>query len=307
MSHYLKAVLDAVFGLRNFRNEIIWSYSKISNSDADKFLRAHDVILFYAKDADRVFFKTTFEEELTDRKKQLVRVGYNTKNQNGLRYLYIYDEEKVREKGIKFSDFDKVVRVDTKVGNPHNDVFRIPSLAPNAKENTRYPTQKPEALLARIIKAASEKGHRIFDPFCGCATTLVVANEFGRKWIGIDKSPKAADLVARRIKDKQGAFSEFFHRKDIPSRTDQGKIPRYNHPDNKDYLYGKQGGHCAGCGVHFQKRNLTIDHIIPRSQGGGDERDNLQLLCGHCNSTKGDRGMEYLKKILEMDPDTDQD
>lgn len=84
------------------------------------------------------------------------------------------------------------------------------------------------------------------------------------------------------------------YREDIPQRADLGKIRRYNHPDNKKYLYGQQNGDCVGCNQHFKARHLVIDHKIPQIQGGQDNIENLQLLCGNCNSIKGDRPMEYL-------------
>ena len=162
------------------------------------------------------------------------------------------------------------------------------------KEGTGYPTQKPLALLDRIIKASSNEGDLVFDPFCGCATTLVAADRLQRDWIGIDISAKAAELVVERIRVDQGLFQEIVARTDIPKRTDLGDIPRYNAPKNKTQLYGEQGGHCNGCGEHFQTQHLEIDHIIARSVGGTDHIENLQLLCGHCNRIKGDRGQEYL-------------
>ena len=162
------------------------------------------------------------------------------------------------------------------------------------RERTGYPTQKPLALLARIIKASSNEGDVVLDPFAGCATACVAAHEHGRQWAGIDVSPKAFELVKRRIEDRGGLFYNLNHRENIPLRTDLGPIPPYNAPENKTKLYGEQEGNCAGCGTHFEARHLTIDHIIARSVGGTDHLGNLQLLCGNCNAIKGNRGMEYL-------------
>ena len=75
-------------------------------------------------------------------------------------------------------------------------------------------------------------------------------------------------------------------------------IRRYSHPENKQILYGRQGGHCNGCKEHFQTQHLEIDHIQPRSKGGTDHLDNLQLLCGSCNRIKGNRPQEYLVSVL---------
>ena len=134
----------------------------------------------------------------------------------------------------------------------------------------------------------------MLDPFCGCATTLVAADRLERQWVGIDISPIAARLVRERIKKDQGMFPDLVARTDVPKRNDLGKLPPYNSLAIKNALYGEQGGDCNGCKEHFLKKNLTVDHIIAQSKGGTDHVENLQLLCGHCNSVKGDRGQEYL-------------
>ncbi|MYI37382.1 MAG: hypothetical protein F4118_13315 [Acidimicrobiaceae bacterium] len=140
----------------------------------------------------------------------------------------------------------------------------------------------------------------VFDPFCGCATTLVAADDLGRNWIGIDISPKAAQLVVERIEERQGLFKDIVHRTDLPQRTDLGDLPLYNSATNRKTLYGEQGGSCAGCREHFKPQHLEVDHIIAVAKGGTDHLDNLQLLCGHCNKVKGDRGMPYLRAKLQL-------
>ena len=154
-----------------------------------------------------------------------------------------------------------------------------------AKERTGYPTQKPLALLERIIRASSDSGDVVLDPFCGCATTLVAAETLGRRWAGIDLSPLAVRLVNHRLRDQHGLFGQIIERTDIPRRTDLGDEVVIK--DYKGTLYGEQRGYCNGCGVHFRYRNLQVDHIVPRVKEGTDHADNLQLLCGSCNSTKG--------------------
>jgi len=172
--------------------------------------------------------------------------------------------------------------------------------ATQAKERTGYPTQKPLALLRRIIKASSNEGDIVFDPFCGCATTCVAAQIEDRNWVGIDISAKAVQLVKMRLHKELRLFANPIHRSDIPQRTDLGQLIAYNSGANKRLLYGEQGGYCAGCSTHFESRHLEIDHIIARSKGGTDHISNLQLLCGNCNRIKGNRGMEYLQVKLQM-------
>ena len=179
-------------------------------------------------------------------------------------------------------------------------VTDIRPLSHAAKERTGYPTQKPLSLLRRIIEASSNDGEIVLDPFCGCATACIAAEQLQRQWIGIDISDKAADLVKLRMEKELGLFYGGAHRTDIPHRTDLGKLPPYNSTANKRQLYGEQEGHCAGCDTHFEARHLEIDHIIARGKGGTDHIENLQLLCGSCNRIKGDRGMEYLRVKLQL-------
>ena len=161
------------------------------------------------------------------------------------------------------------------------------------KERLGYPTQKPLALLERIIKASSNPEDIILDPFCGCATALIAAEKLVREWVGIDISPKALDLVQLRMSKELGIFGRAIHRTDIPRRTDL-PVDLVSYGDEKHILYGRQEGHCNGCKVHFPFRNLTKDHIIPTSKGGADHISNYQLLCGACNSMKGAGTMEEL-------------
>ena len=110
----------------------------------------------------------------------------------------------------------------------------------------------------------------------------------------MDISAKTAELVKNRMRKEINLFYGGAIRSDIPQRTDIEPLRRYNHPENKKWLYGEQSGNCNGCGEHFKPQNLEIDHIIAKASGGTDHLDNLQLLCGNCNRIKGNRGQEYL-------------
>ena len=186
--------------------------------------------------------------------------------------------------------------LDEMPGVPLQDIWSyIGPLQAQSKERVGYPTQKPLARLERIIKASSNEGDVVLDPFCGCATACVAADNLGRRWIGIDISLKAVELVNMRL---QASMDNLFHnrlvtaRTDIPRRTDIDAPVPYR--QNKHVLFGQQEGRCNGCRVTFEFRNFTIDHIIPEHRGGTDHIENLQLICGHRNSVKGDRPQEYL-------------
>ena len=178
-------------------------------------------------------------------------------------------------------------------GAPVSDiVLDIGPLSKAAKEKTGYPTQKPLALLDRILRASSNEGDVVLDPFCGCATTLVAAERLDRRWVGIDLSSLAVRLVKKRLRDEVGVFGRIVDRADVPRRTDLGRLPHYR--THRHTLYGKQEGRCTGCRMHFPFRNLTVDHIVPKKKGGSDHLANLQLLCGACNSKKGTGSQEEL-------------
>ena len=267
MSHYLKIMMDAIFGKSNFQSEVVWGY-RTQGVNMSKWPRKHDILLHYSVGGNPTFHP---------QRQRII-------------YARPFRHTQVDEDGNHYAD--------VYVRDVWDDDPETKTLISQSRERTGYPTQKPLGLLDRIIKASSNKGEVVFDPFCGCATTLVAADRLQREWIGIDISAKAAELVVERIEADQGLFQDIIARTDIPIRTDLGDIPRYNAPENKTQLYGEQGGDCNGCGEHFLKQNLEIDHIIATSVGGTDHIENLQLLCGHCNRTKGNRGQEYLMAKL---------
>lgn len=166
--HYLKVEMDKIFGYDNFRNEIIWWYETGGIAKKD-FARKHDNILRYSK-TDKYFFNPT--EIMESRSNEVLR-----RIASGI-------PGATRSKG--------------QFRHP-SDVLKIPAINAMAKERLGYPTQKPEALLERIIKASSNEGDIILDAFCGCGTSLTVAEKTNRKWIGIDISLKAFELANTRL------------------------------------------------------------------------------------------------------------
>lgn len=166
-SHYLKLVLDTIFGKKNFRNEIIWFY-KTGGASKQWFAKKHDIILFYTK-TDKYTFNIQKEKS----------------------YM-------MHEYGFKKSEFFKDERGQYTF-TLMKDVWEIPAVGSADKQRLGYPTQKPEALLERIIKTSSKEGDWVLDPFCGCGTTVSVAERLNRNWVGIDISTLAINLIQNRL------------------------------------------------------------------------------------------------------------
>ena len=322
-SHYLKMLMDAVFGRRNFRNELSWRRSNPKSLGKTNFPNCRDIVLRYTKSK-----KCIFNKVFGDHDPEYIRKAYKYQEPDGRRYRLLpllnpnddrpnltYEFLGVhrvwrwtRERMKKAYADGLVVQLrpgavpqykkyleDSKGRTITNDWGDIEQAA--GSETIGYPTQKPLALLGRIIKASSNEGDVVLDPFAGCATACVSAETLHRQWVGIDLSPLAAKLVKSRLKDEFKLFYELNHRTDVLRRTDLGKLPSYR--THKHQLFGKQEGRCGGCRVAFPFRNFTIDHVIPQSQGGSDHFDNLQLLCGACNSVKGDRPNAALLATLK--------
>ena len=191
MSHYLKIMMDCVFGEDNFRNEIAWLY-KTGGTGKKWFGRKHDVILFYSKKS-----KYTFNPQ---KEKSYLAHSYGFSN------IEIHHDNQGPHTFVAARDY-----------------WDIPALRGNQPETTGYPTQKPVALLERIIKASSNEGDTVLDPFCGCATTCVAAEKLGRKWIGVDLSDKTYDWAKKRLQ------------KEIPTDLPRGEPNLRTAPPKRDY------------------------------------------------------------------------
>ena len=316
--HYLKLVMDCVFGPNAFRSEIAWKRSSAHNDAKQgrrQHGRIHDLILYYTKSDqwtwnvvftayDDAYVKRFYRhvEEGTGRRYRLgdltgpggAAKGNPKYEVMGVTRYWRYSEAKMRElieKGLVVQSRSGAVPqfkryLDEQPGMTLQDFWSdIKPVGSRAKERVGYPTQKPLALLDRIIEASSNPGDMVLDPFCGCATTCVSAQMLGREWCGIDLSALAATLVTQRMEREASLLFRPIHRTDIPKRTDVGKLPSYK--THKHTLFGKQEGRCNGCGHAFPFHNFTVDHIVAKSKGGTEHLDNLQMLCNYCNSVKG--------------------
>jgi len=196
MSHYLKIVCDIIFNEKNFKNEVIWHYRRWTG-DAKSFMKMHDVILFYAKNKNDIKFNVLYTDytEKSLKRKQ----NYHTRIKGDDVYVTSIDEKGVKE----------------------NDVWQIQLLNSQSHERQGYPTQKPESLLERIILASSNSDDLIADFFCGCGTSIAVAEKLKRKWIGVDISHLAVRLIANRIGKEN--INKTFEIHGLPKDLDSAK------------------------------------------------------------------------------------
>ena len=239
-SHYLKAVMDSLFGKNNFRNEIVWNSSTgAKNNVKTRFGRGHDIIFFYGmpKSKFNVQYEPLSEEYLkshytyTDKDGRRFQPGdLNAPGTGGHRYEFLgvtknwrmteeqahqwLAEGRIVHQSITPGSRVKIPRykryADESKGRPALDNWTdIGALNSQALESTGYPTQKPLALLERIIKASSKENDIVLDPFCGCATACVAAESLQRQWVGIDISPDAEVITKLRLNDasQQGNFT----------------------------------------------------------------------------------------------------
>lgn len=240
-SHYLKVLLDSVFGPGNFRNEIVWKRKTgrgETNHEARRFGVSTDLILFYSKSSEP-YFKSQFSFE-AEGYAEYVRKFYVHTDEQGRRYriadlsspsprpnlTYEYKGFKPPRDGWaisreKMEAWDREGRLefpkkpdgriqrrrylDELKGKPVQNLWDdIEPISSQAGERLGYPTQKPEALLDRIIEASTQPGETVLDPFCGCGTTIAAAQRLGRRWIGIDVTHLAISLIRARLADSYG-------------------------------------------------------------------------------------------------------
>ena len=350
---WTKALMDAIFGRNNFRNTISWqrtaSAAKGSQHRPKQWGNNTDTILFYARSAST---RVNPREPLTDPVEQVRKFpkvdangeryntatplwcsasqgprpnlcfewrGFVNPHPSGWRLSRARLEEEY-EAGRIVIDGKHIERrayLSDYAGTPLGDNWGDSSLmlGSQATERTGYPTQKPLALLERIIKASSNDGDFVLDPFAGCATTPIAAEKLGRQWIGIDIWAGAHEIVLQRLASEGLAtpnteagrlltFGDVHYSTSPPIRTDnQGRNfkaslhitvglieppgRKMSREEMKERLVGLHGQVCQGCNRFFDDPlYLELDHNTPRSDGGLNHISNRLLLCGPCNRIK---------------------
>lgn len=217
IGHYVKILMDEIFGEDKFRNEIVWYYRRWT-ANSDSFQKMHDCIYYFSK-SNELYFNKVYVEP-TDNQKKKHEKGYdrNTAIFSGVRkpQLLVYNKEKVQkaiEEGkIKLSDYERIVYIDTTQTTAH-DVWQINFINSQSYESVDYATQKPEALLERIIKASSNEGMLVADFFGGSGVTAAVANKLGRNFIHCDIGINSIETTRDRLR-KAGAEFEVMEVKD---------------------------------------------------------------------------------------------
>ena len=261
MSHYLKLVCDIIFGEQNFRNEIIWKRTS-SHSDAVGFGNVHDVILFYSKSKsinwnkifqpyDKDYTETYYRYKDADGRLWMSD-NLSAKGLTGGGYSYVWNGipgfwrcpietmERLDKEGKIYYTKNGIARrkryLDEAKGMPAQDLWNdIEPLRSWNNEKLGFPTQKPEALMERIIKSSSNEGDVVADFFCGCGTTIAVSQKLKRQWLGADISHLAIRLNVKRLVDSfgpevkqnikiHGFPADVASARELAERTDRGRI-----------------------------------------------------------------------------------
>ena len=312
-SHYLKIVMDAIFDKKNFRNEIVWHYRRWTNV-SDRFKKMHDIILFYSKSDNATFNR--IEIEPTESQRAVVERGYNVnsvvKDGRKILQLLVYDknivDKLVAEGKINLSKYGNVVYRDSSLTEA-NDVWNIQYLHSQAKERLGYPTQKPEALLERIIKASSNEGDWVLDPFCGCGTTVSVAEHLKRNWVGIDITMLAINLIRHRLAKQYPDIKMF-----VDGRPkDLGAARALFKKDPFEFEYWaldlvsavpaqsktKENMRGADKGIDgvinfikdIENNKQVYGRLLVQVKGGGTHRNDIATLKGDVDREKADGGV----------------
>ena len=322
-SHYLKIVLDGVFGKENFRNEISWKRSQPKSHTTVNFANCRDVIFRYSK-TDHVKFNKIFGVHnpayvenfyrFTDPDGRRYRLGDITnpnKNRPNLTYEFLgvtrvwrWTKDRMQrayDAGIIYQSKPGSVPqekryLDEMEGQPISDDWDDiehlhGGVRPNHESETLgYPTQKPLALLERVISASSDEGDVVLDPFCGCGTAVDAAQKLKRKWIGIDITHLAISLIEKRLKDRYKGRAKFeVHGtpKDVDAARDLAQRDKYQFQwwavslvDAQPFQGKKKGADTGIDGVKFFRDldRKEARKIVVSVKGGGIKPDDVRAL-----------------------------
>ena len=339
-SHYLKQLLDSIFGSANFRNEIIWHYGKMSNTIVN-FPRNHDVILRFTKTSDHFFRPIKgADSEYRNRYKRFLepdnRVLFKSVKHSTDKLILGRIRKIEKELDRPIADRDVLFDFNTEF-KVQSDVIYVSIIKGNAKERTGWPTQKPLALLRKIILSSTEERAMVLDPFAGCATTCIAAEELGRQWAGIDIDSQALEVTVDRLKQvaeernsvrgnrkKTKATADQIQMLGMqldpttgdwiapqviisetpPRRTDPHRPRRTKNSILRKILWDGLNRHedgerrfCPGCRRAKYFDDFDLDHIHPSAKGGADIDDNIQMLCRSCNNIKS--STKTMKELKE--------
>src|SRR5438132_4002939 len=354
-SSYLRLLLDGIFGAENLRNEVIWKRTIAKGLTSKRLPRNHDIILSYQKTNDafwnedeifQPYDETNLDEKTAgkychrDENGRLYRldslINPNPNRPNltyeflGVTRVWRWTKERMQrayEAGLVVQTKAGTVPqgkryLDKQRGRPLDDVWAdIPPLNSQAIERLGYPTQKPLALLERIITLATNPGDTVLDPFCGCGTTIHAAQKLGRRWIGIDVTYLAINLIKRRLKDAFGeeiAFEEKGQPTDFESAKRLAELDKFQCQHWALSLIGarplKEGeGKGADRGVdglryYYETERKDIqgrvkqeplppsepvhrEKIIVQVKGGGVNRGDMATLLGDVENQKAAGGV----------------
>ena len=295
-SHYLKILMDATFGKQNFRNEVVWSYKRYTAS-SERFQRLHDIIFLYGK-SDSVKFNEPREE-------------YGEKSGKADSH-YKQDEEGKWYRWQKRKGKEPYKVYLSEGGRRLGDVWEIPIINASAKERLGYPTQKPEALLERIISASSNEGDLVLDPFCGCGTTVSVAERLKRNWVGIDITTLAINLIRHRLAKQYANKGVQVFVDGLPRDISGAKALFKKDPFEFEYWAldlvsampaqskSKENMHGADKGIDGvitfvkdigSKGEHEYGKLIVQVKGGGVQRNIIATLKGDMEREKADGGL----------------
>ncbi len=268
-SHYLKILMDTIFGKKNFRNEIIWHY-KTGGVSKRWYGRKHDIILFYVKNENAKYIFNAQKE------KSYMMHKYGFKKSN-------FKEDEHGQYSMTFL----------------KDVFIIPSIGSADRQRLGYPTQKPEILLERIINVSSKEGDVVLDPFCGCGTTISVSESLRRKWIGIDVTHLAINLIKHRLKDMFGLQPKIDYEvvgepEDLTGATELASQNRYQFQwwalsliNARPYQDKKKGSDTGIDGfIYFQDEKGKVQKVIVQVKSGHVSVKDIRDL-GHVIDREG--------------------